>query len=33
MQVGLAWFPVLIDLDAKGFLRSIRMGDAAPEKP
>jgi hypothetical protein len=33
LQVGLAWFPILIDLDAKGHLRSIRMGDAAPDKP
>jgi hypothetical protein len=32
-QLGLVWFPVLLDLDAKGHLRSIRMGDAAPEKP
>lgn len=32
-QTGLAWFPILIDLDAKGNLRSIRMGDAAPDRP
>jgi hypothetical protein len=32
-QLGLVWFPVLLDLDAKGHLRSIRMGDAAPAKP
>lgn len=32
-QVGLSWFPILIDLDAKGHLRSIRMGDAAPDRP
>ncbi len=33
VQIGLAWFPILIDLDAKGNLRSIRMGDAAPARP
>ncbi len=33
MQIGLAWFPILLDLDAKGNLRSIRMGDAAPDRP
>jgi hypothetical protein len=33
LQVGLAWFPILIDLDAKGHMQSIRMGDAAPDKP
>jgi hypothetical protein len=33
VQIGLAWFPILLDLDANGCLRSIRMGDAAPEKP
>ena len=33
VQIGLAWFPILIDLDAKGNLRSIRMGDAAPGRP
>lgn len=32
-QLGLAWFPILIELDAKGDIQSIRMGDAAPEKP
>jgi hypothetical protein len=32
-QLGLVWFPVLLDLDAKGHLRSIRMGDAAPARP
>jgi hypothetical protein len=32
-QLGLVWFPVLLQLDAKGNLRSIRMGDAAPENP
>lgn len=27
---GLSWFPILIDLDEKGNLISVRMGDAAP---
>jgi len=31
--LGLAWFPILIELDVKGDLRSIRMGDAAPSRP
>lgn len=31
--LGLAWFPILIDLDAQGHVQAIRMGDAAPEKP
>ena len=31
--LGLAWFPILIELDPKGDVRSIRMGDAAPDKP
>jgi hypothetical protein len=31
--LGLAWFPILIDLDPKGGIRAIRMGDAAPERP
>ncbi len=31
--LGLSWFPILIELDGTGNLRSIRMGDAAPEKP
>lgn len=29
-SLGLAWFPILIELDARGNLASIRMGDAAP---
>jgi hypothetical protein len=32
-RLGLSWFPILIDLDAKGNLQSVRMGDAAPRKP
>jgi len=32
-QLGLDWFPILITLDDKGNLRSIRMGDAAPDRP
>lgn len=32
-HLGLAWFPILIALDSKGAIQSIRMGDAAPEKP
>ena len=28
--VGLQWFPILIDLDAKGNVAGVRMGDAAP---
>ena len=32
-RLGLVWFPILIELDGKGNLRAIRMGDAAPEKP
>ena len=32
-QLGLVWFPILIELDDKGNLRSVRMGDAAPQKP
>jgi len=31
--LGLAWFPILIDLDAKGAIQAIRMGDAAPARP
>jgi hypothetical protein len=31
--LGLTWFPILIDLDAKGNIRAIRMGDAAPDHP
>jgi len=32
-NLGLAWFPILIELDAKGDIRTIRMGDAAPDRP
>lgn len=32
-RLGLAWFPILIELDGKGDIRSIRMGDAAPRNP
>lgn len=32
-RLGLAWFPALIELDAQGNIRSIRMGDAAPARP
>lgn len=31
--LSLVWFPILIELDAKGNLQSIRMGDAAPDRP
>jgi hypothetical protein len=31
--IGLAWFPILIQVDGMGHLQSIRMGDAAPDKP
>lgn len=32
-QTGLVWFPALVVLDHQGFLKDIRMGDAAPEQP
>lgn len=32
-DLGLAWFPILIDLDGQGNIRTVRMGDAAPRKP
>lgn len=32
-RLGLVWFPILIELDGQGGVRSIRMGDAAPERP
>ena len=32
-RLGLIWFPILVELDASGNVRSILMGDAAPEKP
>jgi hypothetical protein len=31
--LGLAWFPILMDLDAQGGIQGVRMGDAAPERP
>jgi len=32
-DLGMAWFPILIELDGQGNLRTVRMGDAAPRKP
>lgn len=32
-DLGLTWFPILIELDGQGNLKAIRMGDAAPMKP
>jgi len=32
-RLGLNWFPILIEWDTKGNVQSIRMGDAAPQKP
>ncbi len=32
-RLGLYWFPILIELDAAGAVKSLRMGDAAPERP
>jgi hypothetical protein len=32
-KLGLVWFPILIDLDAKGAIQAIRMGDSAPARP
>ena len=32
-HLGLVWFPILIELDDRGYLRSIRMGDAGPRQP
>ena len=29
-RLGLSWFPILIELDAQGAIKSVRMGDAAP---
>ncbi|MBL0211931.1 MAG: hypothetical protein IPQ13_13630 [Holophagaceae bacterium] len=31
--LGLVFFPILIELDPKGAIQGIRMGDAAPPKP
>jgi hypothetical protein len=32
-RLGLVWFPALLELDAKGNLTQIRMGDAGPRRP
>jgi len=32
-NLGMAWFPILVDLDARGNIKALRMGDAAPRKP
>jgi hypothetical protein len=32
-SLGLAWFPILLELDEQGQLTRIRMGDAAPPRP
>ena len=32
-RIGLLWFPALVVLDHQGFLKDIRMGDAAPDRP
>ncbi len=32
-SLGLVWFPILIELDGKGDIRVIHMGDAAPQRP
>jgi hypothetical protein len=32
-SLGLDWFPILIELDGKGEIKAIRMGDAAPDRP
>ncbi len=32
-RLGLLWFPALVVLDQQGFLKDIRMGDAAPDRP
>src|SRR5512133_470921 len=31
--LGMAWFPILIELDGQGNIKAVRMGDAAPQKP
>ncbi len=33
IEIGLAWFPILLVMDDKGMIRSVRMGDAAPDRP
>ncbi len=32
-SLGLDWFPILIELDAMGNIKAVRMGDAAPDRP
>ena len=32
-DLGLVWFPILIEWDGKGAIQAIRMGDAAPDGP
>ncbi|WP_257312148.1 hypothetical protein [Geothrix fuzhouensis] len=32
-QLGMAWFPILVELDGLGNIKTVRMGDAAPQKP
>jgi hypothetical protein len=32
-SLGLAWFPILLELEDQGNIKTIRMGDAAPQKP
>ncbi|HEY3271744.1 MAG TPA: hypothetical protein VGJ89_11080 [Geothrix sp.] len=32
-DLGMAWFPILIELDGQGNIKAVRMGDAAPQKP
>ncbi|MBL0311227.1 MAG: hypothetical protein IPP78_00660 [Holophagaceae bacterium] len=32
-SLGLVFFPIIIELDSKGAIQSIRMGDAAPQTP
>ena len=31
--MGMAWFPILVELDDRGNLHRVRMGDAAPARP
>lgn len=32
-DLGMAWFPILIELDSQGNIKAVRMGDAAPRRP
>lgn len=32
-RLGLAWFPILVELDGQGAVQALRMGDAAPKEP